>query len=362
MRRVGLAVIALGVSLGALTGTAAAFPGDPTDTGNPSPGCGTAGGRLSSMQCQYGSLSPTELRAANAAAAAGQGVVNTLLEANLGAYTWFDYWRLTGGPVTVYDGPGGNPIFSIDEGFNFVSVISWEDDWAQINYGQWVPAQNLQSSEISSFAGVLVSEQPDRLFGWMALDTQPSRTPGGGRDRDASYILRYTPITVFAAAQADGWNWYLIGPEQWVEQRRVALVRRVARPEGVYGRWVAVDLYEQTAIAYEDDRMVFATLVSTGLPDWPTRKGLYSIWSRLEHGEMSGAEGRPDFYYLENVPWTMYFDGDISLHGTYWHDGFGYRHSHGCVNLSITDAAWFYEWTSEDTWVYVYSSGEYVEG
>jgi len=64
----------------------------------------------------------------------------------------------------------------------------------------------------------------------------------------------------------------------------------------------------------------------------------------------------------------MYFDNDISLHGTYWHDGFGYRHSHGCVNLSISDAHYLFNWTTdvepdEDgdilTYVYVYSSGEY---
>ena len=41
-----------------------------------------------------------------------------------------------------------------------------------------------------------------------------------------------------------------------------------------------------------------------------------------------------DFYYLEDVPWTMYFDEARALHGAYWHNGFGYPHSHGCVNLS----------------------------
>ena len=43
----------------------------------------------------------------------------------------------------------------------------------------------------------------------------------------------------------------------------------------------------------------------------------------------------------------MYFDNSISLHGTYWHDDFGYRRSHGCVNLSVSDARWLYEWTAE---------------
>jgi hypothetical protein len=64
----------------------------------------------------------------------------------------------------------------------------------------------------------------------------------------------------------------------------------------------------------------------------------------------------------------MYFDGGISLHGTYWHDGFGYRRSHGCVNLSITDASYVFNWFIQDapdengdilSQVYVWASGEY---
>jgi len=47
-----------------------------------------------------------------------------------------------------------------------------------------------------------------------------------------------------------------------------------------------------------------------------------------------------DFYSLEEVPWTMFFDEGRALHGAYWHDSFGYRRSHSCVNLSITDAKW----------------------
>jgi lipoprotein-anchoring transpeptidase ErfK/SrfK len=58
----------------------------------------------------------------------------------------------------------------------------------------------------------------------------------------------------------------------------------------------------------------------------------------------------------------MYFDSAISLHGTYWHDGFGYRHSHGCVNMSITDAGWVFDWTNNfyaNAYVYVWASGKY---
>ena len=65
------------------------------------------------------------------------------------------------------------------------------------------------------------------------------------------------------------------------------------------------------------------------------------------------------------VPWVMYFNKEEqALHGAYWHDGFGFRRSHGCVNMSMTDAAWAFNWTQDqpEAWVYVYSSGEYKHG
>ena len=67
---------------------------------------------------------------------------------------------------------------------------------------------------------------------------------------------------------------------------------------------------------------------------------------KLEKNKMSGREGKADYYYLEDVPWIMYFNKDMALHGAYWHDRFGYQHSHGCVNLSPLDAKWLFDWTS----------------
>jgi lipoprotein-anchoring transpeptidase ErfK/SrfK len=54
----------------------------------------------------------------------------------------------------------------------------------------------------------------------------------------------------------------------------------------------------------------------------------------------------------------MYFDGQISLHGAYWHDMFGYPMSHGCVNMSISDAHWLFDWTAAtpNAAVYVWAS------
>ena len=51
-----------------------------------------------------------------------------------------------------------------------------------------------------------------------------------------------------------------------------------------------------------------------------------------------GADAEDDRYRIEDVPWTQYFSGSLALHGAFWHDRFGMRRSHGCVNISPPDA------------------------
>ena len=71
---------------------------------------------------------------------------------------------------------------------------------------------------------------------------------------------------------------------------------------------------------------------------------------------MTGAfeADRSDYYYLDKVPWTMYFDGARALHAAYWRTMFGFPQSHGCVNLSPGDAHFLFDWANEGDWVYVW--------
>jgi len=165
-------------------------------------------------------------------------------------------------------------------------------------------------------------------------------------------------VYLFASVKYHGLPWYLVGPGQWLPMQVLAKVNPAARPEGVSGRWVAVDLRQQVLSAYEDDRLVFTTLISSGVGHHPTRQGLFHVWIHLPTDDMNGAMGRPDAYALPYVPYVMYFDHNIALHGAYWHDAFGYQRSHGCVNMSLTDSRWLYEWTvgSADTYVLVWRS------
>lgn len=285
------------------------------------------------------------------------------LAPNIEEIARFAFRKIVGGAATIYDAPGGNPIGTIDDGFNFVSVTGAEGDWIQINAGQWMPASQLAVARPSEFTGVYLDGELAYPMAWVLVPAYPSPYPGAAGDQSRPLIQRYDRVNIFATVEVDGWEWYLTGPEAWVRQTNVARILMVDRPPQVKGRWFAVDLFEQVMVAYDEDTPVFATLVSSGLEDWETNEGIFNVWSRQVNGHMSGAEGQSDFYSLENVPWVMYFDDAISLHGTYWHDGFGYRHSHGCVNLTITDSHWAFTWSRdggyETPYVYVYSTGEY---
>lgn len=120
-------------------------------------------------------------------------------------------------------------------------------------------------------------------------------------------------------------------------------------PVGNGERWFDVDLSDQRVYAYEGDTLVKTFIVSTGTWQTPTVTGKFKIWIKLRSTTMSG-----DDYYLTNVPYVMYFYQGYGLHGTYWHNNFGVPMSHGCVNLSIPDAEWAYNFAVVGTVVNVH--------
>ncbi len=113
--------------------------------------------------------------------------------------------------------------------------------------------------------------------------------------------------------------------------------------------WFDVDLSDQRMYAYEGDTLVRTFIVSTGTWQTPTLTGRFKIWIKLRSAPMSGPG-----YYLPNVPHIMYYDGDYGIHGAYWHNNFGVPMSHGCVNLSLPDAEWAYNFASVGTVVNIH--------
>jgi hypothetical protein len=109
-------------------------------------------------------------------------------------------------------------------------------------------------------------------------------------------------------------------------------------------RWVHVDLNEQVLTAYEGDDLVFATLVSTGRKRNSTHTGIFQVRRKITYTQMVGGSGRGR-YSVEGVPFVQYLtesNEDVALHGAWWHNNFGNKKSHGCINLSPADALFMF--------------------
>jgi hypothetical protein len=263
-------------------------------------------------------------------------------------------------PVAIGSAPGAAGGETLLPGFVYIGYADRVDTGSGIYYltqsGGWVPGKGESVGEIPSFQGLQFRSTPRASFGWTFEELPVRSGPGQQFPEVAARLQPFQVVQVYSSQGTGLDEWNMIGPEQWIEARKVAQVSiDTSSPDGTNGsaRWIEVNLAEQTLSVYQDHRLVFATMIASGVEPFWTRPGTYQIYSRVESETMRNNDPS-DFYYLENVPWTMYFDGPRALHGAYWRTRFGYPQSHGCVNLSVGDARWLYDWAQEGDWVYVH--------
>jgi hypothetical protein len=143
-------------------------------------------------------------------------------------------------------------------------------------------------------------------------------------------------------------------PNLAVKEVNVGIAIQRPRPSWVRAdeRWIDIDLATQTLTAFEGDRAVFATLVSTGkrsyneIERYNTPTGQYRVYSKHITTTMDGDTAMAGPYSIEDVPWVMYFHESYAIHGAFWHEQWGWRMSHGCVNMAPNDARWLFFWAN----------------
>jgi hypothetical protein len=236
------------------------------------------------------------------------------------------------------------------------AVLDGKESYYQLLSNYWIPAEGGRLGKFNPpFQGLLLSSQPHNAFGWLLGTVKSFTTPGLNAKATGNTWYRFNVVQIYDAQKVDGITWDLVAPNEWLDAVNVRRVDpHTNAPQGVTGnRWIEVNLAEQTVSVYDKNRLIFATMASTGVDHFWTRPGVFQIQKKLDATTMSNSI-QDDFYYLEDVPWTMYFDEGRALHGAYWHNRFGYRFSHGCVNLSPGDAQWLYNWANVGEFVYVY--------
>jgi len=198
-------------------------------------------------------------------------------------------------------------------------------------------------------------------------------------DINAGHAYRFYGGTVYhvveAFEDAAGTGWYKIADDfppkteryQWVLARDV---RRIPRNEMapirpfVSHKRIEIDLSKQTLTCFEDETSVFVTQIASGMGGaMETPVGNHAVLLKQPSRHMCNVPypGGPaplgEIFDLPGVPWNTFFDlSGTAIHGAYWHNDFGMRRSHGCVNVPCEAARFVYRWGHpvggyEDTFV-----------
>ncbi|MBI4414758.1 MAG: L,D-transpeptidase family protein, partial [Candidatus Kerfeldbacteria bacterium] len=123
-----------------------------------------------------------------------------------------------------------------------------------------------------------------------------------------------------------------------------------------YRKYIEVDLSEQRLYAYENGSLRRTFLVSTGIAKYPTPEGLFSVTAKIpiKDYEWSYGPNHPDNYDIKDVKWNLRFAPTYYIHYAFWHNAFGTRRSHGCVNVNRVNAEWVYRWANVGTPVVIH--------
>lgn len=171
------------------------------------------------------------------------------------------------------------------------------------------------------------------------IDTGPDGTPWYRLHDELTEIEYHTPAV----------NLRLIADEEFAP---------ISPDVPAWEKRIEVSISQQTLVAYEQDKVVLKTNISSGLPDrnidptiipTDTPTGEFHVYSKMPSKHMGNGQLTADIeaYELPGVPWTTFFaEHGVAFHGTFWHTNYGVPMSHGCINMRTEEAKWIYRWTT----------------
>lgn len=235
--------------------------------------------------------------------------------------------------------------------------FGWNDrQWYRSTGGLIAPVDRFHAAPRPAFKGVELDEEWALPIGWV-YGWNKNRTRYQ-IDRETKVVRRSGSLERHAAVNLTGEE-LQIGKTTYVESADGFWMRkrdlRIANPGpppadlNPTERWLGIDVTNQTAILYEGTRPLFATLVSTGKThrdpkrDHSTPTGEWRIEMKHITATMDGDGTASDLpYSIEAVPYVMYYYKSYAVHGAFWHQNYGVKMSHGCINLSPLDAKYIF--------------------
>jgi hypothetical protein len=212
-----------------------------------------------------------------------------------------------------------------------------------------ISAPRLAAIRSEELDGISFADDPHMLFvaveeialalRWeMQLDQESGQISLNGHLLDAAHLRKLTngtslvPLDELQRAGAT---------ITWSDDGMQALVasdhRKIAIPFG--NKRVEVDLSNQRLRAYQGERLVLDSAISTG------REGKKTPSGEFKAGPVKSRMHRSRLYHNAPMPWSVQVHENIFIHG--------FRKvprrpsSHGCIRLPLTGAnpaKWFYNW------------------
>lgn len=216
--------------------------------------------------------------------------------------------------------------------------------------GGFVHSGYVQPVETTPNPEVIDHVEPPGFWAEVCLPYATGQWSPGARST-ARRLYYETVYRVINAEKADDGAWWyqleqgitINTPGLWVPStamRRLTPDDLAPISPGRDGKRIVLDISDETLTCYEGDTPVFTTRTASGVYGLGTPIGEFTVLHKRFGWRMVG-----DDYDLPGVPFPVYFTRSaVAIHGTYWHNDYGRRHSHGCLNVASRDARWVYRW------------------
>ena len=275
-----------------------------------------------------------------------------------------DGLRLRGGPDLDAD-----VLMVVPDNAEFIAAPGQHGDWIPgyvDGFAGWVFAEYLKAPP--PLPQRSLAEWNADVWQGAALGETNVRAQPTTKSRIVEELVYGDPVEVVAWVKGEevyeGADlWAQIGPNRYVYGRNVGRNAPVVAPPlppdaPTVGKWIDVDLTQQIMTAYEGRDPVRIVETTTGMAGWETPPGFYTILSRVANETMtSGAIGAEHYFKLEDVLFTQYFtERGHAIHFAWWRtpETIGRPGSHGCLNLLLDDARFFWDWATIGTPIYIH--------
>jgi len=226
--------------------------------------------------------------------------------------------------------------------------------WWRTARGAYVQSTYVYKHKPKDFQGVELGEEISFPVGWVMSEEEKLYELS---DENQLVVKKKVPQRTFldlaGETEIRGKTYMMTTDGLLVRKKIMRIPELQPVPKGIqpWERWIDVSLSRQILVAYVGSTPVFVTLVSTGKKGteeepFETPVGRWRINSKHISTTMAGNTASDGNYAIQDVPWGMFFEGSYALHGAFWHRGYGYVRSHGCVNLGPSDARWLFFWTT----------------